>query len=356
MGLFDNMLKDSESLFKNELALDFSFQPKLIKYRESEQRFIAGCIAPLFNKRNGKNLLIHSPPGFGKTLAIKHIFQEIEEEHEGVIPIYVNCWQKNTSYKIILDICDQIGYKFTQNKKTEELFKLVQQHLNKSSVVLAFDEIDKLEEFDLLYTLLEEVYRKSILFISNYKEWYSHLDERLRSRLLLDLLEFKAYNDGEIRGILEERKNHAFYENVFDEDAFELIVEKTTISKDIRTGLHLLKEAGNVAEVFSSRKITIEHAQKAIDKLDALPVKQNLELENDDKLILDLVKNNTGQKIGELFKKYQDTGAQASYKTFQRKIAKLQDGKFVSLKKTPGGVEGMTTYVHHESVKKLTEF
>ena len=64
--------------------------------------------------------------------------------------------------------------------------------------LFAFDEIDKLEEFDILYALLEEIYRKSIIFISNYKEWYNQLDERLRSRMILDLLEFKSYNEKEI--------------------------------------------------------------------------------------------------------------------------------------------------------------
>ncbi len=356
MGLFDSMLKDNETLFRNELALDFNYQPKLIKYREQEQRTIASCIAPLFQKRNGKNLLIHSAPGFGKTFSVKHIFQEIEEEHDGITVLYINCWQKNTSFKIILELCDLLGYKFTQNKKTEELFKIVQQQLNKTSVVLCFDEIDKLEEFDLLYTLLEEIYRKTMLFISNYKEWYVQLDERLRSRLNMDLLEFKPYNAGEIYGILEERMQFAFYEHVFDKDAFQLIVDKTNQTKDVRTGLHLLKEAGNVAELASSRKITKEHAAKAIEKLDSLSVKQDLPVEEDDQILLALIKQNSDQKIGELFKKYNDTGGLLSYKTFQRKIAKLEAGKFISVKKVTGGPDGTTTIVSFENVKKLTDF
>ena len=57
-GLFKDILGSSESLFKNELALDFSFQPKLVPYREKEQRFIAGCIKPLFQGKNGKNVFI----------------------------------------------------------------------------------------------------------------------------------------------------------------------------------------------------------------------------------------------------------------------------------------------------------
>jgi len=127
-------------------------------------------------------------------------------------------------------------------------------------------------------------------------------------------------------------------------------------TKDIRTGLHLLKEAGNIAELQSSRKITKEHTEKAISKLDALSVKQDLPLEEEDKALLELIKNNNGEKIGELFKKFNDSGHITAYKTFQRKIAKLEDASFITTKKITGGLEGSTTIIQYQSVKKLTEF
>ena len=34
MGLFDGMLKEDESLFINEFALDFDYLPNIIKFRE----------------------------------------------------------------------------------------------------------------------------------------------------------------------------------------------------------------------------------------------------------------------------------------------------------------------------------
>ena len=120
MGLFDNMLKDNETLFKNPIALDYDFVPKLIPYREKEQFHMASCVKPLFQERNGKNLIISGTPGIGKTVACKHVLKELEEETEEVIPVYINCWQRNTTFKIILEMCDLIGYKFTQNKKTNE--------------------------------------------------------------------------------------------------------------------------------------------------------------------------------------------------------------------------------------------
>ncbi|MBI3026574.1 AAA family ATPase [Candidatus Woesearchaeota archaeon] len=355
-GLFKDILGSSETLFKNELALDYSFQPKLVPYREKEQRFIANCIKPLFQEKNGRNVFIFGQPGVGKTVACRHILMELEEETEGIIPIYINCWQRNTTYKIILEMCDLMEFKFVQNKKTEELFRWVKQTLNKKSVVFVFDEVDKLEDMDFLYMILEEIYRKTIILITNYKEWIVELDERIKSRLTPEIIEFKAYSYEETKGILKQRVEYAFHPNIWNDDAFELIAKKTAELQDIRTGLYLIKEAGSIAEEKSSRKISMEHAQQALDKIKDFSIKNTNELAADEQLILDLVKSNSGKRIGDFFKLYKESGGNLVYKSFQRKIDRLEKSKFVTVEKTAGGQEGNTTIVKHNSERKLTDF
>ena len=78
-GLFKDILGSSETLFKNDMALDYSFQPKLVPYREREQRVIAASIKPLFEEKNGRNVFVHGQPGVGKTAACRHILKELEE-------------------------------------------------------------------------------------------------------------------------------------------------------------------------------------------------------------------------------------------------------------------------------------
>jgi cell division control protein 6 len=94
MTLFKDMLGSDESLFKNELALDYSFLPKLLPHRENQQKYLATCIKPLLMGKNGRNLFVYGAPGIGKTAALRFILNELEEETEEVIPIYINCWQK----------------------------------------------------------------------------------------------------------------------------------------------------------------------------------------------------------------------------------------------------------------------
>jgi len=84
MSLFKDMLKSGESLFINELALDYSFLPKLLPFRENEQHYLAQCIAPLLQGRIGKTLLIHGPPGVGNTAAARFVLKEVEEDDECV--------------------------------------------------------------------------------------------------------------------------------------------------------------------------------------------------------------------------------------------------------------------------------
>ena len=354
--LFKDILGSSESLFKNDLALDYSFQPKIVPYREKEQKVVAYCIKPLFLEKPAKNVFIFGQPGVGKTVACRHILKEMEDETEEIIPIYINCWQRNTTYKIIVEICDLLGLKFVQNKKTEELFRWVKQMLNKKSAVFVLDEIDKIEDMDFVYMILEEIYRKSLVIITNYKEWLAELDDRIKSRLFCEVVEFKPYNLEETKGILRQRMDYAFHENVWEDDAFDLIAKKTHELGDIRTGLYLMKESALIAEDKSSRKVTFEHARLALAKMDDFSIKNSAELKADEQMVLDLIRKNSERRIGDFFKMYQAAGGKLVYKSFQRMIDRLEKSKFITVEKTAGGEFGNTTIIKHNSEKKLTEF
>ena len=354
MGLFDEALRSDESLIINEDALDFEFVPKVMPFRESQHKYIAQCINPLFTGRTGRNLFVSGTPGIGKTAAVKSVFRELDLQTDDIIPIYINCWQKNTTYKVVLAICEELNYRFTQNKKTEELFKVVKTALNKQAAVFAFDEVDKLEDIDFLYTILEEIYKKTIILITNYKEWIITLDDRIKSRLTPDMLHFNEYNEQETFGILKDRVSYAFPPGVWSDDALALISAKTYSLKDIRRGLFLIRESALAAEAESKKQISLSHAHAAIRKIDQFEVKDPDDLEEDTRLVLDVARKQTGKKIGEIFDSYKKEGGAKTYKTFQRKIEKLEQSGFVKTTKTAGGPEGNTTIVN--CAKTLHDF
>lgn len=348
MGVFfKDVLEDRESLFADELALDYDYVPKEIPYRENQQHYIADCIKPLFNKRSGRNLFVFGAPGIGKTLAIKHILRELENTTDDIFPLYVNCWKKDSSYKILMDICDQIGYKWTHNKRTDELMKVVSNLLNKKASAICLDEVDKVREFDVIYSLCEDLNKKAIIIIANDKELVANLDPRLRSRLMAEHLEFKPYNFEETRGILKQRASFAFASNAWENDALEIIYKKCYDAKDIRVGLFLMKEAGNNAEMKASKKINSSHAKEAISKLETFKIKNSSEFDEETQKVLDLVKNNSGLTVNEI---YHLCEKEISYRTFHRKIGELSKNNMIEL----GEKKGKSAVVNYS--RKLSDF
>lgn len=353
MDFFKDHLKDSESLFLNPIALDYDYQPKLVPHRENQQFFIASCIKPLFQNRNGKNIFIFGSPGIGKTVSIRHVLKELEEETSEVIPLYINCWKKNTAYKVLIEICNLLDYKFIHDKTTDELLEIITKILNKKSSVICLDECDKLVDIDLIYNLLESFYRKTIIIIMNNREWLNKLDARLKSRLLPELLEFKPYTYEQTLDILKQRASYAFNENTLNKNTLEILSKKVYELKDIRTGLYLLKESGDFAESRASKKIEVKDIENAIKKLENFKIKNSKDLDDEKNEILELVKKNSGKQATELYKIYNKN---ISYKTFRRRLEDLKKANLITIEEKSKGIKGKSTFVYFGTLKKLDEF
>ncbi|MEW6063349.1 MAG: AAA family ATPase [Nanoarchaeota archaeon] len=328
MGLFKDMLRDSESLFINEMALDIEYMPEIIKYRENQQQYIATCIKPLLQNRNGKNLFITGSPGIGKTVATRFILNELNKETDDVKTIYINCWNADTGFKMANEMCGQLDYKWVHNKHTDDLLKEAAKIINKSAAVIVLDEIDKLKEPEVIYTLLEDINRKCIFLITNEEDLLSELDLRIRSRLMPEMLKFKPYTYNEVEGILKQRVDYAFVKNIWKEDAFKAIVDKTYEAEDIRTGLYLMKEAGLLAERDSVKSITKKHAEMAIEKLGKFKIKKSSDMDGEEKELLKLIELNSGKQLSEIYELYKGKNNK-SYRTFRRKIEQLKKGRLI---------------------------
>ncbi len=355
MSLFKELLKSGESLFRDSVPLDYDFQPKLVPFREQEQQQFAIAIRPLLQGHSGHNLFVYGPPGVGKTTACRHVLRELEEETREVSSFYINCWKENTTFKIFSRICEELGYKFIQQQKTSDLLSLIKSKLNKTAAVFVFDEIDKLEDSNFLYALLEDIYRKSVFAITNYRDTFAQLDERIRSRFSPEFVFFRAYNEQEIAGILRQRREYAFVPGCWEEEAFTEIVERCLETNDLRVGLYLMREAGNLAEERGLRKIALPQVATAIKKVDDFTVRPPEDLSGELQAVLEVVKEHSGKKIGDIYNAYSAADSSISYKSFHRRIEKLEESRFITTEKVSGG-GGNTTLVHYASEKKLTEF
>ena len=175
---------------------------------------------------------------------------------------------------------------------------------------------------------------------------------RIKSRLNCESLEFKPYNYEETLGILKQRIEYAFHPNMFNKEALELISKKAFELGDLRTGIYLLKEAGDIAEFKNKNKIEINDAEEAIKKLDNFKVKSSDDLDKVLDEILKLIKVNDGKSSKELFEIY----GKDSYKTFKRRLNELEENKLISTKDVNFGPKGKMTVVNFGSLKRLNDF
>ena len=127
------------SLLINPAILEQTFLPRLLPYREEQHKYLAECIKPLFERRNGTNLIITGTPGIGKTACVKFVFRMLVEETDNIMPIYVNCWKRDTSPKIINEIARKMDLKLIDKMSSDEIFdRLIEKFSKYDGVVFAF--------------------------------------------------------------------------------------------------------------------------------------------------------------------------------------------------------------------------
>ncbi len=350
MGFFDGKLRGSESLFSNELALDVDYLPPVIKFRENQQQEIAVCIKPVFTGRPGRNLIISGSPGIGKTAAVRAVLREVEKESDDIYTVYINCWKKETAFKIASDLCEQVGYKWVHNKRSDELFDAAAAIINKQAAVIVLDEIDKLTDFSALYAILEDIQKKCVILITNNNEFLSEIDARVRSRLMAGMLDFKSYTMEETLGILQQRVDYAFIPKVMESRVLQILAKKTWEAADIRAGLFLLREAGLSAERAGVKKIEEKHANEAVTQFPNFMQKKTGDLDTETQQILGLIKKNSGTSTSEVFTLYQKEGGDKTFRTFQRKIKDLAEANLIRTKEVnKGSDEGRSTIVEFKT-------
>lgn len=286
MSLFNDSLGHEESLFLRPGVLDQEYLPRLLPYREEKQKYLAQSIKQISS--GGSNYFLHGPPGVGKTASVRYVLRELKQSGEDVVPLYINCWRQDTFYKILKEMKRSLSLSLDlKDLSQDELLQELVSHLTNTyeGTVLAFDEIDRAQDYSFLYNFAEELSFKSIWLISTRKEWYAQADDRIRSRLSCEMIEFDSYSKQETKGILKERRDNAFVDGVWDSKAFARVVDECYAKGDIRVGLALMKKAGQLAEEEASREIKEEHVEQAIkaNQLMKQEEEQNSQQEKEDR-------------------------------------------------------------------------
>lgn len=285
-NFFENFLK-REPLFVNKRALQSSYTPKTIPYRDEQITQMAGILAPALRMEKPSNLFVYGKTGTGKTLSVKHVVEKIlivsKEKNININIVYVNCKLKriaDTEYRIIAQLIRELGSEVpSTGLPTEDVYKIFINLIDgkKQLIILVLDEIDQLVSKagdEILYNLtrLNSELKNaeiSIIGISNNLIFTDNLDPRIKSSLSEEELVFPPYNAIQLQKILRQRSKLAFRAGVVEEGLIEKCAAYAAREHgDARRALELLRVAGEISERKNSTTVVIKHLDDAEEKIE----------------------------------------------------------------------------------------
>ncbi|ESQ25145.1 MAG: orc1/cdc6 family replication initiation protein [uncultured Acidilobus sp. OSP8] len=302
-------------LLRNREVLLPDYVPLELPHRSEEIRRLAEVVAPALRGERPNNVFIYGLTGTGKTAVTKYVLRRLQElaSQKGAMvqSIYVNVRQRETPYKVLADVAEQLGLRvpFT-GLSIGELFSRIVKRLSRLEgvYIVVLDEIDFLVRRgdDVLYDLTRvnehlQRARVSVIGITNSVRLVDSLDPRVRSSLGEQTLVFSPYNAEQLKDILSQRAAMAFNEGALEEGVIPLCAALAAREHgDARRALDLLRVAAEIAEREGAPKVTEEHVMRAraeIERDKVSDVIRTLPLHS--KLVLASVLSATGWGRGE---------------------------------------------------------
>ncbi|MCG2874589.1 MAG: orc1/cdc6 family replication initiation protein [Acidilobus sp.] len=265
-------------LLRNREVLLPDYVPLELPHRSEEIRRLAEVVAPALRGERPNNVFIYGLTGTGKTAVTKYVLRRLQElaSQKGAMvqSIYVNVRQRETPYKVLADVAEQLGLRvpFT-GLSIGELFSRIVKRLSRLEgvYIVVLDEIDFLVRRgdDVLYDLTRvnehlQRARVSVIGITNSVRLVDSLDPRVRSSLGEQTLVFSPYNAEQLKDILSQRAAMAFNEGALEEGVIPLCAALAAREHgDARRALDLLRVAAEIAEREGAPRVTEEHVMRA---------------------------------------------------------------------------------------------
>ena len=251
-------VSDASEIIRDEQPLMESFVPERVFHRDGQIEVIRTSLEPIFKSKNPRSLFVHGPTGVGKTSVVQWVFEKLEEGTSNAVTSYVNCWRNNSANAVLSKIASNLNMQYFNVKKANaELLEGIVKHLEKTKkkLVVALDEIDRLDEKDVLYDLTRNNF--GIICISNDRFALMNLDTRIKSSMNLEEIDFPQYSVAEIEDIIKDRINYALAPGTIDNISIKIAANSS--NGDARVALQMIHKAAQIAESSGSKKVSKEH-------------------------------------------------------------------------------------------------
>ena len=350
-----NLLMWDETLFRDPEVFEIDYVPEQFNHRETQMRELAFQIQPGLRGGRPLNSICRGLPGTGKTTSVRKLFGEIEETTRKLIPIYINCQIDNTKFAIFSQIYRKLSGHLPPASGTsfKQVFDAIARLLQKEETVLlvCLDDANYLlyenEMNRVLYSLLRshEAYPGTrigvIMIISDMDVDLSRaVDARVSSVFRPSEIYFPPYSGEEVRHIMQERVMQGLYPGCLSDHMFDLVVEQTQKSGDLRVGIDLVKRAALNAERRASRTIEREDICRAYDVSKYLHLSSSVKsLKEEEKAVLRSLAGQSMQdaemNAGEVYKAVKET-LPIGYTRFYEIVKKLDALRLINLQYRDG--------------------
>ncbi len=267
--------------------MDLSYIPSTLPHREKHIKSIVAALRPIFKGYPGTfhPPLLFGPTGTGKTSSMKRAAGKTLKEVEGKIGLYyvhINCAVLGKTFPVAQKIAEKITSMPIRGFGESELLSRVFEELEARDeyLLLVLDDVDELIRRDrgrLLFIItrleetseLEEKRIFSILIMRN-REMLMLIQPAIRSKLMGPRIGFDPYRFKEMRSIVKQRVDLAFFKGSFSQDAIDQIsFNGAKLGKgDARYSIALLQNSGYTTLNQKSSKVTVEHVRIAQQMFD----------------------------------------------------------------------------------------
>lgn len=287
-----------DHIFEDEIPFREEYTPPTLQEREEELDEYARALSPIIRGYSPKNIFLYGKTGVGKTVATKHILDELQEDAEeyddvSLTVITVSCRNLSSSYQVAIQLVNKLREETNKEKiastgyPSEQVYEYLFDEMDAigGTVLFVLDEIDNIGTDDsLLYRIPRAKTNgdisscdPGIIGISNDYKFKEGLSPEVLDTLCDEELNFAPYDANELRSILSQRAQNAFKDGVLDDSVLPLAAARAAQdSGSARQALRLLYKAGELARDDQSKLVTKSHVQKAQGILEMGKVKEGI--------------------------------------------------------------------------------
>ena len=304
MRMIEEFLSQGEGIVVNPDVLTDDYIPSRLPSREPQLRELVFCIKPALRGHKPMHAWVYGQPGTGKTATCRYLARQLEQD-TAITTVYINCWENNTYFAVLDKIVRELRILGAERLTTSFKFERLVKFIGDKPYIFILDEIDQptpKERNSILYNLTR-IGNVGIIAICNARTVLASLDDRVRSRLNAEQIEFQPYQADDLLYILEQRARLALAPGTWRKE--ELSYAAELAEGDARVAIQTLKNAAYIAEKEFAKRIEAKHIREGWQAARDIKKEYMLnKLTSHHRMLYEIIKSKPGIKSGELWNAY----------------------------------------------------